>query len=448
MKTLDQGLHKLATPQTRPRRRAAFRLLSILTALLSIGLSQVARSAAQESPSGAEQLEVRIVPDHYLIANRARTVGLGYEGSSPYYDLVLQAIYFINRGTTPLTLEEVEVELLTGEHPIQTTSVAKEEIQRTQAKAAAISGMNLPIALEIYYSAATALPEGVSFSSDLTLGPNTTGLVDDVYLVVRSLPDQVRVTATARTESGETIKGTASLPIREHQPANAYIFPVEPGEWFILSFPGLKGHHRWTAATEHGLDITMVDSRGSWARGDAAAWRTGRVPEWEDWYAYGKKVLAAADGTVIKVVDDVEFPLDFWNRGESESQEDYQARIGRKQMELFMEPDADPMAVAGGNYIVIEHQGGEYSHYAHLAHGTIRVEEGDRVSQGQHIAGLGGTGEVPAVHLHFQISDRPSMMGARTLPVQFSNVTVNEQFVDAYAPETVFQPGFFINNLE
>lgn len=156
--------------------------------------------------------------------------------------------------------------------------------------------------------------------------------------------------------------------------------------------------------------------------------------------------LAAADGTVIKVVDDVEFPLDFWNCGEDETQEAYQARIGRKQMELFMEPGADPMAVAGGNHIVIEHDGGEYSYYAHLAYGELRVKEGDRVTQGQHIAGLGGTGEVPAVHLHFQINDRPSMTGARTLPVKFSNVTVNEQFVEAYAPETVFQPGFFINN--
>jgi len=308
--------------------------------------------------------------------------------------------------------------------------------------------MNFPVALDIYYSATATLPEGVGFSPELRLEKNTAGLVDDAYLVVRSLPDRVRVTAAARKESGDLVKAETSLPVREYRPANTYILPVEPGEWFILSFPGIKGHHRWTAATEHALDITMVDSRGSWARGEAAAWRTGKVPNWEDWYAYNKKVLAAADGVVIKVVDNVEFPLDFWNCGENESQEEYQARIGRKQMELFMEPDADPMAVAGGNYIVIEHQGGEYSYYAHLAYGTIRVEEGDRVSQGQHIAGLGGTGEVPAVHLHFQINDRPSMTGARTLPVQFSNVTVNEQFVEVYAPETVFQPGFFISNGE
>jgi murein DD-endopeptidase MepM/ murein hydrolase activator NlpD len=210
-----------------------------------------------------------------------------------------------------------------------------------------------------------------------------------------------------------------------------------------LSYPGLNGHHRWTAATEHGLDITMVDSRGSWARGNVDDWRSGRVPRWEDWYAYNKKVLAAAGGVVVKVVGDVEFPLDFWNRRDGESLADYRNRIGERQMELFMAPGADPAAVAGGNHIVIRHAGDEYSLYAHLAYGSILVREGQQVVRGEHIAGVGGTGEVPAVHLHFQVSDGPSMT-SRTVPVRFGNVHVNEAFVDGFEPQTVFQSGFFV----
>jgi len=188
----------------------------------------------------------------------------------------------------------------------------------------------------------------------------------------------------------------------------------------------------------------MVDSRGSWARGDAADWRTGRVPRWEDWYAYDKKVLAAASGVVVKVVDDVEFPLEFWNRRDGESLADYRRRIGQRQMELFLAPGADPPTVAGGNHIVIRHAGGEYSFYAHLAYGSIRVKEGQEVAQGEHIAGVGGTGEEPAVHLHFQVSDGPSMKDSRTLPVQLSGVHVNEQFSDTFEPRQVFQPGYFV----
>jgi murein DD-endopeptidase MepM/ murein hydrolase activator NlpD len=448
MHQLDPAPHEKLAPRNPLDRPLSSRLGSLLLSLLSLGLLPSGISEATEITSAASDLEIRIAPADYLIANKARVVGIGYEGTSPYYDLVLQAIYFINRGEAPLTLEAGSIEVMAGTEVLQTTAIAPAEMQRAQTKAAAIAAMEFPVALDIYYSAASLLPDGIAFSPELTLAPGTSGLVDDAYLVVRSLPDQVRVSATARHEDGRQIRAVAALPVREHESTNSYIFPLEPGEWFIQAFPGIGSHHRWSAATEHALDITMVDARGSWARGDAAAWRTGKVPRWEDWYAYDKKVLAAADGVVVKVVDDVEFPLEFWNCREGESQEEYLARIGKRQMELFLAPEADAMAVAGGNHIVIEHEGGEYSFYAHLAHGTIRVREGDRVTQGQHIAGLGGTGEAPAVHLHFQITDRASMIGARTLPVEFTNVAVNEQFVDAYAPEMVSQPGFFIATTE
>lgn len=420
------------------------RWCATLQGLLILTLGLIPRVLPGQAEPAASALEVRIAPGSFLIANRARQVGLGYEGLSPYYDLVVQAIYFVNRGASPLTLEEARIDVLAQGEVLQATTISMDEIARAQAKAAAIANMNFPVALDIYYSASLMMPEGIVFAATKTLAPATAAVVDDNYLIVRSLPEEVRVTARAVNEAGEAISGVGSIPVRQYESHNDFILPVEPGEWFILAYPGLEGHHRWAAATEHAYDITRVDARGSWAEGAASDWRTGRVAEWERWYAYGKKVLAAADGVVLKVVDDVEFPLDFWNRQEGESLEDYRRRIGAKQMELFLAPGADPEAVAGGNHILIEHRGGEYSYYAHLAHGSIQVRVGDRVVQGQPIAGLGGTGEIPAVHLHFQVTDSPSLTAARTLPVEFTNVEVNEQFVDEYAPEIVFQPGFFV----
>jgi murein DD-endopeptidase MepM/ murein hydrolase activator NlpD len=390
--------------------------------------------------------EVHVVPSGHLYAQEARSVGIGYQGSSPYYDFVLQTIYFVNLTDAALTLEGGSIELLAGDTVVQTTLISTAEMLRAQARAAAIQQMNFPAALDVDYQAGSALPEGCGLSPTLTLEPGTAGLVDDYYQILRSLPDEVRVTGWARDAAGERVTGVTTIPVRVHEARNTYTFPLEPGESFVLAFPGLRGHHRWSTATEHGYDITMVDSRGSWASGHVADWRTGRVPRWEDWYAYDKKVLAAADGVVVNVVDDVEFPLEFWNRGDAESLEEYRGRIGQKQMELFMEPGADPAAVAGGNYIVIRHPGDEYSFYAHLAYGSIRVEEGQEVRQGEHIAGLGGTGEEPAVHLHFQVSDGPSMLTSRTLPVEFTGVHVNEQFSDIFEPRLVFQPGFFVTS--
>ena len=400
-------------------------------------------SPATASESG---IEVRIVPGEHLIAQEARAIGVGYQGTSPYYDFVIQSIYFLNTSEATLTLEGGSIELLAEDAILQRTVISTDEMLRVQGRAAAIQKMGFAIALDVDYQTGSTLPEGFTLSSTLTLEPGTAGLVDDYYQILRSLPDQARVTVWARDESGEQVTGVTTIPVRVYEARNTYAFPLEPGEWFVLAFPGLHSHHRWTAATEHGYDITMVDSRGSWARGHVADWRTGKVPRWEDWYAYNKKVLAAADGVVVKVVADVEFPLEVWNRREGESLDDYRERIGQRQMELFMEPGADPAAVAGGNYIVIRHAGGEYSFYAHLAYGSIRVEGGQEVLQGEHIAGLGGTGEEPAVHLHFQVSDGPSMLTSRTLPVEFSNVHVNEQFSDMFEPKLVFQPGFFVTS--
>ena len=143
-------------------------------------------------------------------------------------------------------------------------------------------------------------------------------------------------------------------------------------------------------------------------------------------------------------MSNVEFPLSFWNRRDGESLADYRRRLDERQIELFLAPGADPAAVAGGNHIVIRHPGDEYSFYGHLAYGSIRVKEGQQVARGEHIAGVGGTGEVPAVHLHFQISDSPSPTASRTFPVEFTNVHVNEQFVDVFEPRLVFQSGFFL----
>ena len=389
-------------------------------------------------------LEVRLVPDEFLIPNTARHVGLGYQGASSYYDVVLQVIYFINRSEGPLAVEGGEIELLAEGEVLQTTAISMLEVGRVQAQAAAIAGMGFEIALTVLYDAGDALPEGVTLSATPNLAPNTAGLVDDYYLVVRSLPDEVRVTIRARDAAGNEVLGVASQPVRPYETKNDYILPVEAGEWFLTAYPGLEGHHRWSVLTEHAWDITMVDSRGSWAKGETGAWRGGTVPEWEGWHAYDKKVLAAADGVVVKVYDQVEFPLELWNRQEGESLADYRGRLDQQQMQLFMTPGTDPAAVAGGNHLMIEHEGGEISYYAHLAYSSIRVKEGDRVQQGQHIAGLGGTGEAPMVHLHFQVMDRSTLDGVRTYPVTFRNIEVNQPYADDFAPDIVFEPGFFV----
>lgn len=61
-----------------------------------------------------------------------------------------------------------------------------------------------------------------------------------------------------------------------------------------------------------------------------------------------------------------------------------------------------------GNYIVIRHNNGFCTGYAHNA--SISVSVGDKVSQGQQIGIMGATGDVTGIHSHFQlIKDDPSV---------------------------------------
>lgn len=113
-----------------------------------------------------------------------------------------------------------------------------------------------------------------------------------------------------------------------------------------------------------------------------------------DYYAYGQDILAPADGTVVQVVDGVpENP-----------------------------PGVTDIYYRFGNAITLSIGSGEYAVLAHLQPGSAKVRVGDRVSRGQVIARCGNSGNSTAPHLHFQLSDSPTLSLASSLPAQFVRV--------------------------
>ena len=54
-----------------------------------------------------------------------------------------------------------------------------------------------------------------------------------------------------------------------------------------------------------------------------------------------------------------------------------------------------------GNWVVIQHDGGEVSVYGHMRHYDVAV--GQRVSAGERIASIGSEGQSTGPHLHFEI---------------------------------------------
>ena len=73
-----------------------------------------------------------------------------------------------------------------------------------------------------------------------------------------------------------------------------------------------------------------------------------------------------------------------------------------------------------GQYIVIHHDNGYYTMYAHLCSGCTYVKQGDRVTRGQPIGGMGQTGFATGVHLHFSVWTGPPYVGGTALnPMSF-----------------------------
>ncbi|MGZ5937504.1 MAG: M23 family metallopeptidase, partial [Rhizomicrobium sp.] len=130
-------------------------------------------------------------------------------------------------------------------------------------------------------------------------------------------------------------------------------------------------------------------------------------------------VLAAADGTVIKVVSNKsENPEAIQRPGETAQA--YAARHVAEQMQLLGVSQDEVV----GNYVMLDHGHGEFSLYAHLQPNNIRVRVGDHLKAGEVLGKLGSSGNSTEPHLHFQVCDRPDPLLCSGIPVTFSNISI------------------------
>ncbi|WP_128547810.1 M23 family metallopeptidase [Larkinella soli] len=149
-------------------------------------------------------------------------------------------------------------------------------------------------------------------------------------------------------------------------------------------------------ASRYAYDFTLVDQQGK-----PYASNRNNIKEW---YAYGKPVKAPASGWVIAVVDSVA--------------DNYIDKKGNviQGGQLSLENPAS----FNGNYLIIDHQNGEYSLLAHLAKGTISVKPGQLVKTGQILGQVGFSGSTGnAVHLHFELRNTSHAWQAEGLPSSF-----------------------------
>ncbi|MBJ6360768.1 M23 family metallopeptidase [Paenibacillus sp. GCM10012307] len=165
-----------------------------------------------------------------------------------------------------------------------------------------------------------------------------------------------------------------------------YALPFK-NEWFVF-WGGenvLANYHYEYDVQRYAYDLIQVKDDYSY---------NGDPTKNESYYAFGQEIVAPREGTVVRVVNDIEDnePVGTMNADHPE-----------------------------GNVVVIDHGDGEYSFLAHMKKGSVVVNVGDHVQKGDLLGLCGNSGNSSEAHLHFQVSDNPDLFEGTAIRVNWEN---------------------------
>lgn len=172
------------------------------------------------------------------------------------------------------------------------------------------------------------------------------------------------------------------------------------GEWYVL-WGGrtiTENYHALDSAQRFALDFWVVKAGSTHGAEGLAN---------EDYHAFGLPILAPGDGVVIAAVDGIP---------------DNIPGVRNTQQPL-------------GNYVIIDHQNGEYSFLAHLKEGSVAAKEGEWVQQGQLVGLCGNSGNSSEPHLHYHLQNSPDLGTGQGLPAQFRFYLADGKVVELGEPK-------------
>lgn len=375
-----------------------------------LGCLLLASSAVAEQPPGS--LEVRFCGPQALRA-------YPLSGEMGLRSVLLPFVAVINHGDDAIELAAIEVALLRDHEIAESRRLGRAELEAfgkisQQIQAAPIARESLAL-----FCGDHLVPKAIALGST-TLAPRQGLLILNQTLAFDGQRDSLRVRATVK--KGTTAQeANATLPISTAAAVTQYRLPVK-GAWLVKSGPSFHTHHRWARPSEFALDLVKFGPEGRSHAGDGS--------RFADYYAYGEEIFAAAGGRVIRAVNDRPEPTDLLARNAETFAAYSQRTAGYVQTLLAAGIDG-----VTGNHVMIDHGNGEYSLYAHLQPGSVRVRVGDEVKSGDPLAKLGGSGNaLIEPHLHFHVCDQPSPLTCAGIPVEFTDV--EKPFV-SFAPRAV-----------
>ena len=188
------------------------------------------------------------------------------------------------------------------------------------------------------------------------------------------------------------------LPILERN-ATSMSLPFE-GEWYVFwGGPTVKqNYHNAHQNMRGAFDFVIRDKQGKSYRTDGKSN--------EDYYAFGKEIVAPCDAEVVKVIKGVKDNV--WPK--------------MNQMQ------------AQGNAVILKTSQDEFLFFAHLMERSIVVEEGEQLFKGQKIGLCGNSGYSTEPHLHFNLQNVADLFDPTGAPCYFDNILVNGKLKQDYSP--------------
>jgi murein DD-endopeptidase MepM/ murein hydrolase activator NlpD len=158
------------------------------------------------------------------------------------------------------------------------------------------------------------------------------------------------------------------------------------GTWYVAAEHGFLDAHKRFLAEAFAYDFVQIGANSK------SFVREGKNNA--DYYAYGKKVLAAKAGTVVETRNDI-----------AENTPGETTNVN----------------TSGGNVVIIDHGNNQYGYYAHLKPFSIAVKRGAKVREGEVLGEVGNSGDSFEPHLHFHVMNGPDAAQADGIPVVFEN---------------------------
>ncbi|WP_299333587.1 peptidoglycan DD-metalloendopeptidase family protein [uncultured Psychroserpens sp.] len=187
------------------------------------------------------------------------------------------------------------------------------------------------------------------------------------------------------------------LPIIERN-TTKMILPFKE-EWFVFwgGTTVAQNYHVAYEDQQYAYDILMVKDGSSYS---------GDPKKNENYYVFGKDIIAPCDAKVVKVITGVK--------------DNIPGELNPEQLT--------------GNTIVLQTEAEEYILFAHLKENSILVKEGQMIKQGDVMGQCGNSGNTTEAHLHLSLQNAVDMNISTGGKIYFDKILVNGKIKEDYLP--------------